>query len=356
MPASSWIDFIRDTAPEYRKPTIERLSSFIVPTWQALIDGARCCEPQLRQIIARNAPDVIVEDNVVCFPALVTARVPVRAHRLLQSAGDQRAGCRPRLLRAAGRGSLASGRPTAPRSRSRTGRCGRSSTPRSSSRAHRPCRSLEFMPRGNAANLYVYPQEVDYVDDRPLDATWHRMDSSVRQTDAAYQVPAQVADGPVGSALIYLSLGSLGGGGGDVDLMRRLVDVLGRSRHRFIVSKGPRADEYDLPANMVGEQFLPQTTIIPQVDAVITHGGNNTTTECLHFGKPMVLLPLFWTSTTMPSGWTRPATACGCRPTASPRSRCMPHSIGSCSRRCASGQPAPARPSGPEADWSVEPR
>ena len=76
--------------------------------------------------------------------------------------------------------------------------------------------------------------------------------------------------------------------------MRRLIEVLSHSPHRFIVSKGPQHDELTLADNMWGEEFLPQPAILPLVDLVVTHGGNNTTTECLHAGKPMVVLPLFW--------------------------------------------------------------
>ena len=112
----------------------------------------------------------------------------------------------------------------------------------------------------------------------------------MRATDAAWQLPEPLASGT--DPLIYLSLGSLGSA--DVELMRSLVASLAGAPYRVIVSKGPQADEFELAENMVGAEFLPQTSVLPQVDLVITHGGNNTVTESLYFGKPMVVLPLFW--------------------------------------------------------------
>jgi UDP:flavonoid glycosyltransferase YjiC (YdhE family) len=157
----------------------------------------------------------------------------------------------------------------------------------------RPLADLEFIHESDHLNLYTYPEVIDYTDRRPLAPTWHRLDSSVRATDDPFEVPAELDSANSDrSALIYLSLGSLGSA--DVELMQRLIDVLGRTPHRYIVSKGPLHDTFDLPSNMWGAQQVPQTNVLPLCDLVITHGGNNTTTEAFHFGKPMVLLPLFW--------------------------------------------------------------
>ena len=261
------------------------------PPIQALIDGAKYCEPRLREIIAKHKPDVLVEDNVVLFPALASSGAPFV--RIVS--------CSPLEVTGADVPPPFSGLPSADRSQWDTYRTEFDRTHRAmwsdfndwvQAQGAEPLRDLEFMPHKTAANLYVYPAEADYLDVRPLDDTWSRMDSSVRETDDEYVVPAEIADRPDDSALVYLSLGSLGGA--DVELMQRLVDVLGTTRHRYIVSKGPQADRITLADNMVGAQMLPQTKVIPQVDLVISHGGNNTVTETLHFGKPLIVLPLFW--------------------------------------------------------------
>jgi MGT family glycosyltransferase len=148
----------------------------------------------------------------------------------------------------------------------------------------------DFMPESPYLNLYLYPAEADYRRGRPLGTTWHRLDSCVRSTNDTWTLPLHLADRP--GRLIYLSLGSLGSA--DVGLMQRLVDALGQTDHRVIVSKGPLADQIRLHDNMTGDGFLPQPAILPLVDLVITHGGNNTATEAFHHGKPMVVLPLFW--------------------------------------------------------------
>jgi UDP:flavonoid glycosyltransferase YjiC (YdhE family) len=152
-----------------------------------------------------------------------------------------------------------------------------------------PLPDLEFIAEGDV-NLYVYPELADYRRDRPLGPAWHRLDSSVRHTDEEFSLPPALADSD--GALIYFSLGSLGSA--DTGLMRRVILCLADTPHRYIVSKGPLHAEIELAPNMWGAEFVPQTSVIPLVDLVITHGGNNTVTESLHFGKPMVVLPLFW--------------------------------------------------------------
>ncbi len=292
-PGQFWIDFIRDTAPVFRKQTIAQLQGFIAPTWQALIDGAKYVDGRLTEIIDELAPDAIVEDNVVGFPALAASGRPwIRI-----------VSCNPAELKDPTVAPFSSGYPAADRS----------AWPAFLEEVERTHREMwadfdafsrdhgdhglsygslgpEFIAESPWLNLLSYPAEVDYARERPLGPTWHRLDSTVRAADTAWELPEHLRERD--GALIYLSLGSLGSA--DVGLMQRLVDLLATTEHRVIVSKGPLADQITLHDNQIGEGFLPQPAILPQADLVITHGGNNTVTESFHHGKPMIVLPLFW--------------------------------------------------------------
>jgi MGT family glycosyltransferase len=288
-PGQFWKDFIRDTAPVFRKTTFEQLTEFIAPTWEALLDGSRYVDDRLLEIFGEVEPDAIVEDNVCAFPAIPASGRPwVRI-----------ASCNPLELKDPELPPPYSG--LALDDRSEWGPF-RAEYARAIGDMHSDfdefCRERGAPPlpdgdlihRSDWLNLYLYPRELDYPRSAPLDPTWHNLESSVRGSDAPWSVPEELADGE--GALIYLSLGSLGSA--DVPLMERLVESLGKTPHRYVVSKGPQHEAYELAPNMVGAEFLPQVSVLAHVDLVITHGGNNTVTECVHHGKPMVLLPIFW--------------------------------------------------------------
>ena len=161
-----WKDFVAQTAPEFRKPTIEQLETWIKPVWEELAGGARYCHDQLRAIVDRVRPDVIVEDNVVGFPALATGGVPFV--RIVS--------CNPLEIKSEDVPPAFSGYPAGDRT-------GWAEFRAEYDRVHRPLwqefndwytaqgaaplPDLEFIGEGDV-NLYVYPELADYRRDRPL--------------------------------------------------------------------------------------------------------------------------------------------------------------------------------------------
>ena len=139
-------------------------------------------------------------------------------------------------------------------------------------------------------NIYGYPAELDYDDIVPRPPFVAQLEAFCREEPCTFTLPPELNLQP-GEKLIYLSMGSMGSI--DVTLMKRFLGILQKTPHKYIISKGQRGDEYELPANCWGNNYLPQTSILPLVDLVITHGGNNTTTETMANGKPMIVMPLF---------------------------------------------------------------
>lgn len=152
-------------------------------------------------------------------------------------------------------------------------------------------------------NVYLYPKELDYDQDDDLfhyKQRWFRCDSLLRKEvnsvkeKVLNEWESKLADAMVNKKeMVYFSLGSLASG--NTRLMRPVLEVLAKDQERlYVISKGVNGDKLKLNSdNMIGANFLPQTFFLQKANLAIIHGGNNSVSECLYYGVPMIVLPAF---------------------------------------------------------------
>jgi MGT family glycosyltransferase len=149
----------------------------------------------------------------------------------------------------------------------------------------------QFFEASPHMNLLLYPTAVKFKRRHKLPARQFQYLEGCVRKDKPYQVPRFKTNND--KPLLYVSFGSLGSG--DTDLLKRLIASLGKMPVRALVNVGDYKDQYaDIPPNVIIDSWFPQPSVIPQVDAVIHHGGNNSFTECLYFGKPAIIMPYVW--------------------------------------------------------------
>ena len=180
-------------------------------------------------IIARVRPDVIVEDNVRRLPGARDRRRAVRADHLVQPARDAGRRHRPRRSPAR-RPTTAPGWAAFRAEYDRTHRdaVGRRSTPGCSRAGRAAAARPRVRPRVERRQPLRLPRGGSTTPTRGRSTRpgTGSTPACARPTSRRRAARARL-DRPAGSALVYLSLGSLGSA--DVELMRRLVDVLGRT-------------------------------------------------------------------------------------------------------------------------------
>src|SRR5882724_41396 len=71
-----WAEFVRETSPQFRRPTIDQLETVTAPIWPEFVDGAEYSHDWLTEIWSELRPDAIVHDCVASFPSVSLAGCP----------------------------------------------------------------------------------------------------------------------------------------------------------------------------------------------------------------------------------------------------------------------------------------
>ena len=119
----------------------------------------------------------------------------------------------------------------------------------------------------------------------------HRfLGSAVRAEPPDEQVGQWLASGD--KPVVYVSLGSFLSVRGDV--LARVAEALRGLDVRVALAHGstPASELGELPAGWLVREVLPQVTLLESAALAVTHGGNNSVTESLTAGVPMLVLPL----------------------------------------------------------------
>jgi len=285
-----WKEFIASHLPHFRLDPIDQLGTYVVPVWEAVVDSAIHVEKALAAELDDIRPDLICVDNIILFPAI------------------KRAGCPWIRIISCSENEIPD--PDIPPHLSGCGESDRACHEAFTAEFHRlvgPCHERfnrfldsvgharyplgEFFETSPHLNLLLYPKPLAFRRRNPLDAALFQYLEGCVRNEGSYTVPRFAAhdDAP----LIYLSYGSLGSA--DVELLQRQIALLGRLRCRALVNVGDYLDAYtSLPPNVQVSSFFPQPAVLPHCDLVIHHGGNNTFTEALYFGKPSIIMPFCW--------------------------------------------------------------
>ncbi len=288
--ARFWEDFINGHLPNFYKSAYDQIDNYVKECWAAIIESARYAQRDLPGVLESIRPDLVCVDNVILFPAIKQYGVPwVRIVSCSENEIEDPE-IPPHLS-----GCGARDHACHMRFRERFNEVIRplheNFNEFLAAQGEKPYPLGQFFEASPFLNLMLYPESVRFDRSRPLpQEQFQYLEGCVRQ-DKPYLVPTFQAhkDAP----LVYLSFGSLGAG--DIALMKRLIDALGRLPYRALVNVGAYKSHYSgLPPNVIIDSWFPQPSVIPQVDIVIHHGGNNSFTECLLFAKPAIIMPFAW--------------------------------------------------------------
>lgn len=285
-----WPQFFKRNAKRLEESPVEQLEGVMLEAFSDMFAHLIKYTAQYEQAMAQTKPDLIITDGLICLPVVVNAPVPFI---WMYSTSVQSMLLDPRIP------PFFSGLPLHGDRSEWTAFTERAFRGLEPLRARVSAANIAYggkaLPYGRLhpfsdfLNLYMQPKELRYSELTDLPDNIVGVDCFVRNvSDMTFHIPKQLAGKP--GKLIFFSLGSHSSA--HVEMMQKICTILAKSPNRFIVSKG--VVPYDLPGdNLWGQPFLPQTAILPLVDLVISHGGNNTTTETFYFGKKLLILPLF---------------------------------------------------------------